>query len=78
MPYRIGNVEVKGSEPETSVVLAFTRKDGGRSRIMRRRERLGLSAPAAEPVAADSLVMLRADVDTAPCEVNTDSAHDRH
>jgi hypothetical protein len=70
MTYRIGDVAVQGPEPKTSIVLAFTRKDGGRSRIMRRRERLGLSAPASEPVLADSLVMLRADVDTAPCEMN--------
>jgi hypothetical protein len=71
MTYRIGEVAVQGSEPETSIVVAFTRQDGGRHRIRRRRERLGLSMAASEPVPADSLVMLRADVvDTSPCEMN--------
>jgi hypothetical protein len=71
MSYRIGNVEVQGAEPSTAIVLAFSRKDGCRSRIMRRRERLGLSAPASECVPSESLVMLRPDlVDTSPCEMN--------
>lgn len=43
-------------------------KDGGKDRIQRRRELIGLAKQGGPIVAPDSLVMLRADETQMPCD----------
>lgn len=68
MSYRIGDVEMQGSEPSNVIYAAFTPKvvDGGKARIKRQRDmKFRLGAPARD--VADDLIMDHAD--TAPCEM---------
>lgn len=63
MTYRIGDVEMQGSEPSNVIHAVFGRKvtDGGRARIKARRDRLFAGEGSCE--------LSMREADTAPCEM---------